>query len=105
MEFDWTFAQNEEDYNIIDNAAAICAGVAGYKISERVIDPYLRIEAAIKPYSGFERSITMSIVNTGAHIIYAFIGLKLAESVRKKSREIRSRIQERKGDQNGNCEH
>lgn len=86
MEIDWGFCQEEPEYNIIDNAAAICAGVAGYTVSKRFIIT--------------DDAQNGTIVGAGINIIAGFIGLKIAEAVRKKSYEIRIKIQSR-GDQNG----
>lgn len=89
MNIDWGFYQEEPEYNIVDNAAAICAGVAGYTVSKRFMTA--------------ENAQNGAIIEAGISIIAGFIGLKIAESVRKKSYEIRTRIQSR-GDRNGECE-
>lgn len=84
MEFDWSFTQNEENYNIVDNAAAICAGVAGYEVSKSFMfrnNPYIGV-----------------FVETGMRIIAGFIGLKIAEAVRNKSRDIRIKIKKKDGE-------
>lgn len=82
--FDWGVS---ESYNMIDNAAGLCAGFAGYKISKRLTHGFYEEEGGL--------------VRTGISLICGFVGLKIGEAVRKKTKEIRIQIKKRGEEQNG----
>lgn len=88
MNEDFTFEWGVmESYNVIDNAAGLCAGFAGYKISKRMTQDFYEDEGGL--------------VRTGISLICGFVGLKIGEAVRKKTREIRIQLKKRGEDQNG----
>lgn len=82
--FEWGVV---ESYNMIDNAAGLCAGFAGYKVSKRLTQDFYEDEGGL--------------VRTGISLICGFVGLKIGEAVRRKTREIRIQIKNKGEEQNG----
>lgn len=74
-DFEWCAS---ESYNMIDNAAGLCAGFAGYKIAKRCAQNLYEEEGGL--------------IRSGISLICGFVGLKIGEEVRKKSREIRIQV-------------
>lgn len=74
----------EKNYNMIDNAAGLCAGIATYKLIET------RVSATYHFGGG--------IVRTGCQLIQAFCGVKVGVAVRDEVHKVRTGLIKMKGE-------